>query len=177
MSAFTGLDKEYILKGNLRIREGQFTKELLRDDRETVGRLDARYKGISQDLLGEYARFDPQSSAIEPAFTAMFMNYYYGELKVDKKYSYHTSAYGAEGFKWESKHNKNGGGDGTPPNTAVDLTEAMSRNPDLKVLVLNGYFDLATPFYGTEYTFDHMGLDPKIRKNIIIKVTLPPYLP
>ena len=97
------------------------------------------------------------------------MNYYYGELKVDKKYSYHTSAYGSEGFKWDMKHNKNGGGEGIPPNTAVDLTEAMSRNPFLKILVLNGYYDMATPFLGTEYTFDHMGLEPKLQQNITMK--------
>ncbi len=169
LSSFTGLSKDYILKANLRVSEPQFTKELLRQDHETVGRLDARYTGVSQDLLGEFARFDPQSSAIEPAFTAAFMNYYYGELKVDKKYAYHTNAYGAEGFKWDMKHNKNGGGEGTPPNTAVDLAEAMSRNPDLKVLAFNGYFDLATPFYGTEYTFDHMGLEKKLRQNITMK--------
>ncbi len=168
LATFTGLDKDYILKADLRVNEPQFTKQLLRENHETVGRLDARYTGVSQDLLGEYARVDPQSSAITPAFTAVFMDYYYNDLKVDKKYSYHTSAYGAEGFHWDMKHAKSGG-EGTPPNTAVDLSEAMSRNPNLKILVFNGYFDLATPFYGTEYTFDHMGLEPKIRKNIIMK--------
>ncbi len=165
---YSGLSKDYLLKADLRVNEPQFTKQLLRENHETVGRLDARYTGVSQDLLGEYARFDPQSSAITPAFTAIFMDYYYNQLKVDKKYVYHTSAYGAEGFHWDMKHAKSGG-EGTPPNTAVDLAEAMSRNPNLKILVFNGYFDLATPFFGTEYTFDHMGLEPKLSKNIIMK--------
>ncbi len=170
LSAYTGLSKDYLTKANLRVNEPQFTQELLREDHLTVGRLDSRYKNINQDLLSEYSSFDPQSTAISPAYIAMFMNYYYGELKVDKSNSYHTSAYSAEGFDWDWKHNKNGGGgDPVTPNTAVDLAEAMSHNPNLKILVLNGYYDLATPFYGTEYTFDHMGLEKKLKQNIIFK--------
>ncbi len=170
LSAYTGLSKDYLTKGNLRINEPQFTQELLREGHETVGRLDARYKGIMQDLLGEYSSDDPQSSQISPAFVSAFMNYYYEELKVSKAYNYHTSAYGAEGFNWDWKHAKNGGGgDPVTPNTGVDLAEAMTKNPNLKILVFNGYYDLATPFYATEYTFDHLGLDKKLKSNIIMK--------
>ncbi|MGI8950893.1 MAG: S10 family peptidase [Chitinophagaceae bacterium] len=170
LSEYTGLSKDYLLKGNLRINEPQFTQELLRENHEIVGRLDSRYKGISQDLLGEYSSDDPQSSQISPAFTATFMNYYYEELKVNKIYNYHTSAYSAEGFDWDWKHRKNGGsGDPVTPNTGVDLAEAMSKNPNLKILVLNGYYDLATPFYATEYTFDHLRLEKKLKANITLK--------
>jgi carboxypeptidase C (cathepsin A) len=170
LSAYTGLSKDYWSKANLRVNEPQFTQELLRSSHETVGRLDARFKGINQDLLSEYSDFDPQSSQISPAYIASFMNYLYGDLKVDKKYNYHVSAYSAEGFKWDWTHAKNGGpGDPVTPNTGVDLAEAMSKNPNLKVLVLNGYFDLATPFYGTEFTFAHLGLENKIRSNVIFK--------
>lgn len=91
---------------------------------------------------------------------------------MDKKYQYHTSAYSAEGFKWDWKHKKSNSADwddAVTPNTAVDLAEAMSRNPSLKVLVLNGYYDLATPFYATEYTFDHLALDTSLRANIEMK--------
>ena len=91
---------------------------------------------------------------------------------MDKKNVYHTSAYGAEGFVWDWKHKKsNAADDGDPstPNTAVDLAEAMNHNPSLKILVLNGYYDLATPFYATEYTFDHLALDKKLKQNIQLK--------
>ena len=91
---------------------------------------------------------------------------------MDRKYNYHTSAYSAEGFAWDWKHKKSGGSDPTDPstpNTAIDLVDAMSRNPSLKILVLNGYYDLATPFYATEYTFDHLGLDKKLKPNIQLK--------
>lgn len=168
LSAYTGLSKDYLMKGDLRINEPQFTQELLRDSSETVGRLDARYKGINQDPLSEFAYTDPQSEQISPAFTAAFMSYYYEELKVNKKYDYHTSAYSAEGFHWNWNR---GGGNGDPstPNTGVDLADAMSKNPNLKILVFNGYFDLATPFYATEYTFNHLGLEKNIQQNITLK--------
>ncbi len=169
LSGYTGLRKEYLLKGNLRINEPQFTEELLRDSNQTVGRLDARYKGINQDLLGEFAFIDPQSDQISPAFTAAFMSYYYDELKVNKNLNYHTSAYSAEGFRWNWSRHGAGNADPTTPNTAVDLAGAMSKNPNLKILVLNGYYDLATPFFATEYTFNHMGLEKRLQQNVSMK--------
>lgn len=170
LSQYTGLSKDYLDKAGLRVKEPQFTQELLRNESETVGRLDARFKGINQDPLSEYSDYDPQSSAISPAYTATFMDYYYGDLKVDKKLSYHVSAYGAEGFRWDWHHARSHGiGFPGGVNTGVDMAEAMSKNPNLKILVFNGYFDLATPFYATEYTMDHLGLEKKIRSNIIMK--------
>lgn len=172
LASFTGLSKDFLLRANLRVTEPQFAQELLRSEHMIVGRLDARYKGISQNLLAENANNDPQSSAISPAFTSAFLSYYYGDLKMDKKYNYHTSAYSAEGFSWDWKHKKSGGADPTDPstpNTVIDLVDAMSRNPSLKVLVLNGYYDLATPFFATEYTFEHLGIDKKLKPNIELK--------
>lgn len=169
LAYFTGLSKSYLDKANLRVSEPEFTEELLRAERKTVGRLDSRFTGINQDPLTQYSQYDPQSSAISPGYTALFMDYYYNTLKVNKAYHYHTSAYSRPGFDWDWKHAKNGGGFPTPPNTAVDLGEAMSRNPHLKVLILNGLYDLATPFYGVEYTIDHMELEKEIKANIIMK--------
>jgi carboxypeptidase C (cathepsin A) len=166
LAGFTGLSKAYLLQANLRVNEPQFTQELLRSEHLTVGRLDSRYTGINQNVLSEGAEYDPQSASISPAYIAAFTNYYYSELKVDKKLTYKISAYSTPGFDWNWKHNKNGFGDAATPNTAVDLAEAMSHNPHLKILAMNGYYDLATPFYGTEYTFDHMGLEKKIRDNV-----------
>lgn len=170
LSYFTGLSESYLDKANLRVMEPEFTEELLRKEGQTVGRLDARYKGINMDLLGQYSEYDPQSSSISPAYTATFMDYYYNQLKVNKKHTYHVSAYGTKGFKWDWKHRNNRGvGFPTTPNTGVDMADALSKNPNLKILILNGYFDLATPFYGVEYTIDHLGLTGAIKKNIIMK--------
>lgn len=169
LAYFTGLSKAYLDKANLRVSEPEFTEELLRAEKKTVGRLDSRFTGINQDPLTQYSQYDPQSSSISPGYTALFMDYYYNTLKVNKAYHYHTSAYSRPGFDWDWKHAKNGAGFPTPPNTAVDLGEAMSRNPHLKVLILNGLYDLATPFYGVEYTIDHMELEKEIKGNIIMK--------
>ncbi len=169
LAAFTGLSQDYLDKANLRVDPSQFRQELLRQDHQMVGRYDGRFKGIIQDLLAEEADDDPQSSQISPAYVASFMNYYYGELKVNKTHAYHVNAYHDEGFKWDWTHAKNGNFGGQALNTGVDLAEAMSKNPNLKVLVFNGTYDLATPFYATEYTFDHLGLDKKIQSNISMK--------
>jgi carboxypeptidase C (cathepsin A) len=169
LSYFTGLSTSYILNGKLRITQGQFCQELLRDEHMTTGRIDSRYKGINQNLLSERTSFDPQGTALSPIYITSFLNYYYNELKVNKNLTYHTTANSLAGFKWDWKHNMSGFGDAATPNTAVDLAEAMSKNPNLKILVLNGYYDLATPFYGIEYTFDHMGLEPKILANVQMK--------
>jgi carboxypeptidase C (cathepsin A) len=169
LSSYTGLSKDYLNKANLRVSPPQFRQELMREDHQMVGRYDARFKGITQDLLREYAADDPQSTQITPAYVASFMNYYYGELKVNKSHAYQVNCYNAEGFKWDWAHAKNGAGGTVGLNTEVDLAEAMSKNPNLKVLVFNGYYDLATPFYATEYAFGHLGLDKKIQSNIIMK--------
>ncbi|MFT3682506.1 MAG: hypothetical protein QM791_19780 [Ferruginibacter sp.] len=169
--AYTGISKDYWEKANLRVNQPQFAQELLRNSGMTVGRLDARYKGITQDLLGEYAFYDPQSSDISPAFISAFMHYYTTELKVSKDKNYNTSAYALPDFKWDWKHQRSNGifGDASTPNTCPDLINAMSSNPKMKVLVLNGIYDMATPFAGTEYTFDHLGLNKAIKGNITQK--------
>ena len=169
LAYFTGLSKTYLDKANLRVSEPEFTEELLRAEKKTVGRLDSRFTGINQDPLNQYSQYDPQSSSISPGYTALFMDYYYNTLKVNKANSYHVSAYSRPGFDWDWKHAKNGGGFPTPPNTGVDMAEAMSRNPNLKVLILNGLYDLATPFFGVEYTIDHMELEKEIKANISMK--------
>jgi len=169
VAAFTGLSKEYVLKANLRINEPQFTEELLRNEHLTVGRLDARYTGINQNLLSEGSSYDPQSSSISPPYIASFLDYYYNELKVSKKLTYKTSAYASPGFNWDWKHDKNNNSEAVSTNTAVDLAEAMSHNPHLKVLAINGYYDLATPFFAAEYTFKHMGLEKRIQDNFTLK--------
>lgn len=169
--AYTGLSKDYWEKANLRVLQPQFSQELLRSSGLMVGRLDSRYKGIAQDLLSEYAFNDPQSSDISPAFISAFMQYYTTELKVSKDKTYNTGAYAFPDFKWDWKHQRSNGlfGEASTPNTAPDLLNAMSNNPRMKVLVLNGVYDLATPFAATEYTFDHMGLSKKIKANITQK--------
>ncbi len=172
---YTGLSVDYLKKADLRVREQQFTQELLREKRETVGRLDARFLGFTFDPLAENAAYDPQSAAISAAFTAAFLDYYHGELKfgIGKTYKISNNEVGAS---WNFSHRPPGtptSGFAARPapvtNTTLDLAHALGYNPNLRVLVLNGYFDLATPFLATEYAMSHIGLTPELRSHIEMK--------
>ncbi len=165
---YTGLSVDYIKKANLRVKEGEFTQELLREHRETVGRLDARFVGFTFDPLAEHAEYDPQSAAISAAYTAAFLHYLHNDLKFGRGKTYHVSArvFGS----WDWKHRAPGTNVPEPfPNTGLDLAHAMGYNPNLHVLVFNGYFDLATPFCATEYMMSHLNLDKKLRAHIEMK--------
>ncbi len=168
MHEYTGLSVEYLKLANLRVREAQFTQELMRQKHLTVGRLDARFLGFNVDNLAEGAAEDPQSNAISAAFSAAFLNYLHGELKfgMGKTYNFSADVFPA----WDFKHAPPGFPFPLPiANTALDLAHALAYNPNLQVLVLNGYYDLATPFFGTEFTFDHLGLEKELRGHVHMK--------
>lgn len=170
LAAYSGLSADYWLRADLRVQAGEFFAELLRSEGNTVGRLDSRFKGTNQDLLSQFADYDPQSTAISPAYTAGFLQYLYNDLKVNKKLTYATSAGSRPGFKWDWKHEGNmAWGASAAINTGIDMANAMTKDPNVKVMILNGYFDIATVFYGVEHTIDHLGLKKEIKDNIIMK--------
>jgi carboxypeptidase C (cathepsin A) len=166
LSRYTGLSEEYLVKADLRVNLPQFMKELQRSRGLTTGRLDARFSGPTYDLIGEAADYDPQESAITGAFTAAFNTYVREELKFGQDKVYHTGAAEA-GNSWDWKH-RAGDNFGFPgsPNVEGDLIQAMVTNPHLQIEVENGLYDLATPFYATEFTMEHLGLPEKLQKNI-----------
>lgn len=167
LAQYTGLSKEYWVKADLRVKAGEFFNELMRADGKTVGRLDSRFVGINENLLNQSSTTDPQSDAISSAYTTGFLDYFHRELGVSKKLNYKTSAYSSPGFKWDWSHAGNmGWGTQTAINTGIDMASAMNKDPNVKVLIMNGYYDLATVFYGVENSIDHLGLRPEIRNNI-----------
>lgn len=159
VARFTGLSPEYVDEANLRVSIFRFTKELLRDQKRTVGRYDSRQEGIDVDAAGEEPEYDPSYAAVQGAFTAAFNSYLRRELnwQTDLPYEILTSKV----WPWNYSEFTNSYVD-----VADRLRSAMSQNPFMKVMVANGYYDLATPFYATEYTFHHMDLDPKLRGNV-----------
>ncbi len=171
LSAYSGVSKEYWDRANLRVKQPQFAQEVLRGSGLMVGRLDSRYTGIIKNLLAENTSNDPQSSDISPAFISAFMNYYTTELKVSKDKNYNITANAFSDFKWDWKHARSQGGfgDAVSPTTSPDLLNAMNNNPKMKILVMNGYYDMATPFGASEYTFDHLGLTKKLKANVSFK--------
>lgn len=159
LSRYTGLSRDYILDANLRIDMGRFNKELLRERGRTVGRLDSRYLGQDREDAGESYAYDPSYSAILGPYTSAMNRYLRDELGFEESRKYEILS-GEVGGNWEWEIPRRVG----YVNMAESLRRAMTRNPHLEVFVANGYYDLATPFYATEYTFDTMQLDDELRE-------------
>jgi carboxypeptidase C (cathepsin A) len=162
MARFTGLSKDIIDQANLRIDVPKFTHYLLIDQKLRVGRLDGRYTGPDPDGLMDTPFYDPTEANILPPFTAVFNNYVRSELGYKSDMPYYVFAQQA-GF--EGKWDWGSAGDGFP-DTASALRRALARNQYLKVLVMEGYYDLATPYFAVNYTMDHLDLMPKYRSQI-----------
>lgn len=159
LSRYTGLDSDFIERCDLRVDINRFVKELLRDKRRTVGRLDSRFTGIDRDAAGEHVEYDPSHTIIQGPFTALLNDYVRGQLAFESDLPYEVLADIWQEWRYEEHQN-------VFVDVAETLRKAMSMNPDLKVFVANGYYDLATPFLATEYTFNHLQLDDDLMKNI-----------
>ncbi|HEX7324373.1 MAG TPA: peptidase S10 [Rhodanobacteraceae bacterium] len=164
VSAYTGLSAAYVEKANLRVTAGEFEHELLNDQDTTVGRLDARFAGPSMNPLNQTAQYDPQGGSIMPAYIATFSDYVHDVLKFGRNQQYRPMMF----HKWDWKHHNQSYGQTWPglPNTAFDLATAMKHNPNLQVLVNSGYYDLATPYYATTYTMQHLPIPRRLDHNI-----------
>ena len=163
MARYTGLSKDVLDQANLRIDVPKFTHYLLLDQKLRVGRLDGRFTGPDPSGLLDTPFYDPTESAILPPFTSAFNNYVRTELgyKTDMPYQ----VFPADQNFFENSWNWGSGITGFP-DTATALRQAIVKNPYLKVLVMEGLYDLATPFYAADYTIDHLNLGPQYRKNI-----------
>jgi carboxypeptidase C (cathepsin A) len=163
LAHFTGLSKEVIDEANLRINVQKFTHYLLIDQKLRVGRLDGRYTGPDPNGLLDTPFYDPTGSATQPPFTSVFNNYLRTELgyKVDMPYNVRAPRGGPGGDTWDWGSAAQGF-----PDTASAMRQAIVKNPYLKILVMEGYYDLATPYYAANYTVDHLNLPQKYRDNV-----------
>lgn len=166
---YTGLPVSYILKADLRINVGEFEKNLQGDTDTTTGRLDTRFSGPTMDPLSKEADYDPQSASISSAYVSAFNNYvrkdlHYGQDKVFKPEIDIWQT-------WNYLHQPSGAPIPLPQATNVipDLSEAMKYNPNLKVMLNGGYYDLATPFYEGIYEMRHLQIPNKLQANIEYK--------
>ncbi len=157
----------------LRISPTRFRKELLRNDEKILGRYDARFEGDDVDAAGENPSYDPSDTAISGAFIGAFHTYLQTELKYMSSEPYYLSGPGII-QNWDWHHRPSGernffGGDrnGMPlPDTVLDLSDAMRKNPYLRVFSANGWYDLATPFFGTEHDLAQLMLPQSSLKNV-----------
>lgn len=159
LARFTGLSRQYVESCHLRIGIFRFTKELLRERRRTVGRLDSRFLGIDRDEAGEYTEYDPSYATIQGSYTATLNHYLRDELHFESDLPYEILSNRVRPWNFGDYSNRY-------VNVAETLRGAISKNPYLKVFVANGYYDLATPYFATQYTFNHLGLDPSLAANI-----------
>ncbi|MCK5652051.1 MAG: hypothetical protein KAJ42_11765, partial [Gemmatimonadetes bacterium] len=165
MHRYTGLSRDYIDKADLRITAPEFEKELLRDQGQVVGRLDARFTGPSGDLLQQTPDHDPQSSAISSAYTSAFNTYLRDELGYDGDREY-TPSGATRNWNWQRAQGEGFIRGAGTPNVGPDLATSIRFNPKLEVLLVNGIYDLATPYFAAVWTMDHLGLPPELRDNI-----------
>jgi len=159
MARYTGLSPEFIEGSNLRINDQHFFKELLRTRGQTIGRLDSRFTGIDRLGVTQQPEYDPLLTNVLGPYTATFYDYVRTELKFETDLPYEVLS----GFvhPWSFAQFE-----GKYVNVGETLRQAMTYNPHLKVFVANGYYDLGTPYFATEYTFNHLGLHESVRDNV-----------
>ena len=163
----TGLSPSFIVSTNLRIDPGVFRTELLRNEREIVGRYDSRMIGINGNPSSQRQDYDPSDVAPAGAFMAAYMRYLHGDLNYTNDLQYYT---GGHAGRWDYTGLGGGGNLGAGfPSTSEMLRTAMAKDPYLHVMVGAGYYDMATPFANAEYTFDHLGYDKTYRDRVQFK--------
>ncbi len=158
LSAYTGASKQYFINANLRVSNMRFMKELLRNEGFSIGRLDARYKGVDYDGIGERFDNDPSGYGIDSAYTAALNHYMINDLKVSIERKYEILS-GTPGRHWTARGN--GSYSGSYVNVAPHVGKALRENKHLKIMVANGYYDFATPFFASENTYNANGIDTK----------------
>ena len=159
LARLTGLSQKFVDESNLRVPISRFTKELLHDERRTVGRYDSRLEGIDFDPTSSRPDYDPSYASVQAPFTAAWNQYVRTELKWESDLPYEILTGRVQPWSWDDFDNRY-------VNVSESLRSAMTQNRSLRVFVANGHYDLATPFFATEYTFDHLGLDPTLRNHV-----------
>ncbi|MFP5228704.1 MAG: S10 family peptidase [Acidobacteriota bacterium] len=170
LHGYTGLPVDYLMRANLRVNGGEFSKELKLDDMTTVGRLDTRYQGPDMNPLSGSTDYDPQSDAITSGWQTAINQYLRRDLKYGAQETYFTSGRQGGDFSWDMHHRLPGfrgfSSDWSGPNVMPDLAYRMKMNPKMKVMLCGGYFDLATPFFEGEYEMHHLPMPDSLQKNI-----------
>jgi len=162
-----GLPVAYVLQANLRVTGGMFAQELRTGSGVTISRLDTRFSGPAMDPLDKEADYDPQSAAINSAYISAFNNYVRNDLKFGEGMQYRPSARAAGDFGWDFKRRPPGAGFASSGvNVMGDLAAAMKYNPNLKVMMAGGLYDLVTTFYTATYELEHLSIPESLRKNI-----------
>jgi carboxypeptidase C (cathepsin A) len=159
LARLTGLSEDYVERCNLRIEIQRFAKELLRGERRTVGRFDSRITGNDADAAGERFEYDPSYASVQGAYTAALNHYVRGELGFESDLPYEILTGRVQPWDYGNARNRY-------LNVASTLRQALTKNKSLRVFVASGHYDLATPYFATDYTLDHLGLDGALTSRV-----------
>ncbi len=159
LARYTGLPIDYIGRTDLRVNIMRFCKELLRNQGKTVGRFDSRFTGLDRDSVGERFEYDPSYTNILGPYTATLNDYLRSQLEFESDLAYEILTDRVHPWNYDTHQNQY-------VNVTDTLRKAMTTNPYLKVFVASGYYDLATPYMATRYTFNHLGLDKSLQQNV-----------
>jgi carboxypeptidase C (cathepsin A) len=170
LESYTGIPSSMWLKANLRLTGAEFSKYLQDSAGITTGRLDSRYEGPVMDPLERDAAYDPFSDSIQSSILAAMNTYARETLKFGENMTYKPSAR-EPGFNWDMKHHAYGpeGWEGTSTNVMGDIAYTMKSNPSMHVLLMGGYFDLGTLYFGATYEMKHLPIPQELEKNIEYK--------
>lgn len=170
LQGYTGLPVEYLVRSDLRVVGGDFSKTLKLDEATTIGRLDSRFQGPDINPLSEAAEYDPQSDAISSAWTAAINDYLHRDLKYGKESAYWSFAGVGGDFSWDLRHHAPDGPPAndveTGTNVMPDLAFRMKLNPKMKIMLAGGYYDLATPYFEGVYEMHHLQIPKALQANI-----------
>lgn len=158
LARYTGLDMKRILESDLRITQWRFSDQLLKDQGKVIGRFDGRFVGPDLDKTSDHSGAkDPSYTGVAGGFTATFNDYIRGELGYETDMDYGILV----GVGWNYDRAKS-----NYLNLAGDLRQAMAENPKLRVYVASGLYDLATPYFASDYTFSHSITHPDARSRM-----------
>jgi carboxypeptidase C (cathepsin A) len=159
LARYTGLSEDFVARHNLRVEIFRFAKELLRDQHRTVGRYDSRLVGLDTEPASDRPEYDPSYAAVQGTFTAAMNGYLRAGLKFDRDVPYEILTGKVQPWDFGAAKNRY-------LNVSRPLKQALTKNRALRVFVANGYYDLATPYFATEYTFNHLGLEPGLADHV-----------
>jgi len=166
LSRFTGLSTHFLIQSHLRVPEGRFRQELLRDENRIIGRIDARFTGIGGDATAASPDYDAAETAIRSAFIASVNTYLFETLGYQTPLRYRPEYYEEISDAWDFRHRQAGSEEVTAATINLDLASVMRQNPHLRVIEVHGYYDMATPFCAAELDLEHLELDPALRRNL-----------
>jgi carboxypeptidase C (cathepsin A) len=170
LHSYTGLTVDYLMRSDLRVVGGDFSKALKLDEATTIGRLDTRFQGPDLNPLSEGAEYDPQSDAISSAWTAAINEYLHKDLKYGQESTYWSSGGAGGDFTWDLRHHAPEGPPAndveTGANVMPDLAFRMKLNPRMKIMLAGGYYDLATPYFEGVYEMHHLQIPKALQSNI-----------